>query len=99
MYLESPLNKRLNDLCDSETNSECSDKKLNPRMKLNFDNDSDSDYGDCPNLNNVKKTSKYFEKISVDLNEATPEGASNKENLDEFSSSGESLEERIRKKN
>lgn len=98
-YIESPLVQRLNGLCDSDTNSDVSDDKISPRKKLDFDDsDCDEDVGKT-SKNNEKTTSKYFRNVARTKKKTmSMEKESNKENRDDFSFLGESLEERIRKK-
>ncbi|XP_018571170.1 MATH and LRR domain-containing protein PFE0570w-like [Anoplophora glabripennis] len=88
-FTESPAIKRLKDLCDSDTDSN-SDVRIKLRAKLNFD-DSDGE---------EDTTSKYF-RNTVELNKKTvseTECESDKENLDNFSFIGQSLEERLQSK-
>ncbi|KAJ8955544.1 hypothetical protein NQ318_001374, partial [Aromia moschata] len=87
--VESPWTQRLNNVCDSDSQSSSSNKS-NPRKKLDF---SESD-NDTRLIN--ERTSKYFRQ---NLRQSPPDNDSDKENSDhEFSYLGESLEERIKRK-
>ncbi|KAJ8980206.1 hypothetical protein NQ317_002219 [Molorchus minor] len=93
MHLESPWSQQLNHLCDSDTQSEDSFKRSSPRKKLDFDSNDD----EVDICNDENKISKYFKHKS--------ELANSENNLDKYTSDdessflGDTLEERIRKKN
>lgn len=102
-YMESPALHRLHSLCDSDTSPDVSEDKVIPRVKLNFDDsDCEDDVGKTLR-NNEKITSKYFKNITrsnkkPELESKSVGNESDRENLEDFSFLGQSLEERIRKK-